>query len=67
MAIKELRDYSKLMRDRTEDERVTREEYIKVIAIIAKNIMERERENVQFIEQTMVMQVIKDPNKELKI
>ncbi|KAI9767956.1 MAG: hypothetical protein M1840_005268 [Geoglossum simile] len=64
LATKELRDYSKLMRDKAEGARVAKEGHIKATAIVARNILEREREDAQLIEQAMAMQAIEVPNEE---
>ncbi|KAI9764297.1 MAG: hypothetical protein M1840_008588 [Geoglossum simile] len=67
LATMELRSYSKLMRDKAEGVSAAREEHIKATANVAKNIMEREREDALLIEQAVAMQAIEDPNEESKM
>ena len=49
-ATKELKDYSKMLRDKGEAKRIAREEHVKATAIVAKKVIEKRKEEEELIE-----------------
>ncbi|KAI9773396.1 MAG: hypothetical protein M1840_007611 [Geoglossum simile] len=64
LATQQRRGYSRLMRDKAKGGEIAEEEHIKATAVVARNIMERESEDAQLVEQATAIQAIRDPDEE---